>query len=871
MKKKIAFLLAVLIFALPLTGIVPVSAAFSADDKYDVLCALGFFDSEAVYGTDVSVTRGEIVSALVNSLPEEKKYAIGKNKTGFDDIETEDAIAEIAYNARIYGILGDEKELRPYEQATLEDASFMILNLLGYNKVPYESYSSYASVIGITKSMPKASKLTMGQLITMLYNALNTEIMQRSEKNGKETLTTVTAKTYLTEILDAGHGRATVKANKFTGIDGYKATGDDSVSILGEVYNVGTSAAAGYLGHYADFYYRNNADDEKTIVYIKTFKEDSVIEFNADQIKNFSAMTYEYEVGEKLDRAKRATISKSADIVYNGKLIESDFDKFVPAEGHIKLINNDGDHLYETVIITDYEVVVVGNIDKENGVIGNLNYPEKEYSVDLYQNIPHYNVCYADGTVKKFSDIFKYYTIFIAESMDKELCTIIISDKTVKGSIEEYSEDEVTIDGKKYEMTDDFSAFNNVGVHSYGTFYLDPRGRIGAYEGLTDRNIKVGYMIKATKVDDGPEENVLFLKLFSENGSVEKLYTAEKLYYTNGLDYTSAIAPVPTKVKAKNVDEVLKALNESKDASIGGGQMILYKQNNQGRVYEIEIPSKYSSDIAVSETLDSYGCFRQISEKISKINHKNGLFLLRFRIGPNTKVFSIPGDIEKENKFEVYTGKTNCFAWNKEYTIAAYSKNSDSSYADYVLGFLGGNDGSVDENNVFVVSSVSEGLDDERMPSKILHGMWGSSEKEYKLSNELSEGEINSGDVFRLGFDDSGSVTTMIKVFDYKKQNPTENGALSGKYYSYFGYAYDMKGSTLRVALKDPAEVTSTKDLVNTFTDEMTAIYKYDSKTKKLTPMNYTGIKTNASNPGRYSKVFAWFYYADHKMMVVYD
>ncbi len=871
MKKKIAFLLALLILTMSFTGVAPASAAFSADDKYDVLCALGFFDSEAVYGKNSSVTRGEIISALVNSLPDEKRYSIGKNETGFDDIETGDAIAEVAYNARMLGILGSEKELNPYEEATLEDASFMILNLLGYKNAAGGSYSAHASSIGITKSIPTASKFTMGQFVVMLYNALDTEVMQWSEDNGRQTLTTVKGETYLTEILDAGRERGIVKANRFTGIDGGKATGSDTVLISGESYNVGASAAAGFLGHNADFYYRNDADDEKTIVYIKTYNEDSVVEFDADKIRDFSDMTYEYEVGEKLDRTKRASILKSADIVYNGRLIENDFDKFMPDEGHIKLINNDGDNRYETVIITDYEVVVVGNIDKENGVIGNLYYPEKEYSVDLYEKTPHYSVCYADGTVKKFSDIFKYYTIFVAQSMDKELCTIIISDKTIKGAIEGYSDDEITIDGKKYETTDDFAGFNNVGLHSYGTFYCDPRGRIGAYEGLTDRNIKVGYLIRASKVDDGPEENILLLKLFSENGNVEKLYTAEKLYYINGLEYTNAGDPAPSRVKAENVDVVLTALNEAKDSSLGGGQLVLYKQNGQGRVYELEIPAKYTTDIAMAEKLNDYGNFRQISEKMQKINHKTGLFLLKFRIGPDTKVFSIPGDIQNENKFEVFTGTTNCFAWNKEYTVVAYSKNTDSSYADYVLGFLGGNDGALDENNVFVVSSVSDALDEDDMPVKVIRGMWGAAEKEYILDSELSETVINSGDIFRLGFDDSGNVTNMVKVFDYKKQTPEQNGSLTEKYYSYFGYAYDMKGSTLQVALKNPAEVTQTTDLINTFADKMAAIYKYDSKTKKLTTMNYSGIKTYSSNPGGYSKVFAWFYYADHKMMVVYD
>jgi hypothetical protein len=36
-------------------------------------------------------------------------------------------------------------------------------------------------------------------------------------------------------------------------------------------------------------------------------------------------------------------------------------------------------------------------------------------------------------------------------------------------------------------------------------------------------------------------------------------------------------------------------------------------------------------------------------------------------------------------------------------------------------------------------------------------------------------------------------------------------------------------------------------------------------------PVDYSEIRTYETNPGAYSKVFAWFYYADHKMMVIYD
>jgi len=844
LKRKVLWLVIVMIITM-CGNIITVSAAFSAPDRFELLSSLGFFDESKTYDENEQVKRLDVVTALINSLPENKKMKYNNGDTGFSDVSSSVAYASIAYQAKTLGILGKETEFRAYDNASVEDAYMMILNLLGYGVVLENGYSNIASFAGLDKSVSNSDILTMKQFVTILYNALEANVMKFDYN--------VSYENYMTDILEAGTGKGIIYANNYTGISGYSAVGDSQVIIGGERYYIGKTDANIRIGEQVEFYYKIDSDENKTLVYVKS-REDRVLQLDARIIDDFSDMTYFYRAGDTLNRVKKATVLRSADVIYNGKLITGELNRYVPDAGSVKLIDNNGDNKYETVVITDYEVVVVDSVDKKNGIIRNLYYPEKSYSIDLYQE-DTYMVLNQEREIKKFSDIYKYDTIFVAQSYDKQVSEIIISDKRVKGTVTSYSSNYVAIDDVEYEITEDVQKFETVGIHSYGIFHLDPYGRIGYFEGHVSSDIQVGYVLKA-HYDEFEDE--LLLRVIDENGEKVTLYSNEKLYYVNGND------TIPAKNRITNKEYAASLINDARKEEFGGGTLILYKLNSKGKILEFELAADYTTDIERTDDLDESGIFRQTTNKIAKINHKTGLFLLSMRIGPETKIFKVPSDISKTDKFSVYTGETNCFEWNTEYSIVGFSKNKNAEYADYVLTFLSGDNASVDENNVFIVQKVHQALNSEDDIVTVIEGKWGTADKEFYLDVDMSSEEINRGDILRLGFDEDENVIAMKKALDIKNPTFGKAGALTDKFFSYFAYVYDFKGNTLRVSTKSPESVTQTTDLINTYTDKMPTIYRFDESRKYLETIDVGSIRPT-------DKIFAWFYYADHKMMVVYE
>ncbi len=899
MKKKLSLLLAMIIMISSLSISLPAHAAMSTDDKYDILCSLGFFDENSVYTPNTSVTRGEIITALVGAMPEDKYVSFSKGDTGFTDVSSNDPIARDAYNARLLGIVGDETELRPYDMANLEEASFMILNVLGYGKAVKTDYSAYASSLGITKSIPSSSKFTKEQLVIMLYNALDTEILQW-EMTELGNLSTTAGKTYLTEVLDAGYGRGIVQALRFSALSGFNPTYTSEVIIGGEKYYTDLLSLDGIFGEDADVYYRNNSDDEKVIVYAKAHDNDRVIEIDAENINSFDKnnLKYTYYTGAELNKSKTASITKTTNIIYNGKNILGDFDAYTPAVGKVKLIDNDGNGKYDVAVITDYDVVVVNGADKENGVVRDLFHPEREYTVDLYASSPAYQVTTIDGEVRKFTDIMRYNVIFAAQSMDKEVTTFIVpSQSSIKGSVEATEETKIKIDGKVYKVTADFfgtnpttgDAFNSVKIRSNGTFYLDPYGRVGYFETLGDRSLRSGYLIKASLDDSGDEDfDSVLVKMFTEGGKVEKLYTAKNVRFTNGrkLGADGRIDSDYDDVKIPNAvitaEDLADNLNAARDTALGGGQLILFKQNGQGRINEIQIPMEYADISYESEKyFDKSEVFRQVTSKITK-THKSGGFMSMttndFRIGPDTKVFSIPSDIANEDKFAAYTGTKNCFLWNQQYTVVAFKKNANSSYADYVVGFLGGSNAVQNQDNVFIIDSVGKGLNEDDDPVPVVKGMWtgrtANAEREFTLTTDAMDNlqyEIAPGNIYALAIDESNNVVNMKEVC-VPSMNYASGGWGENNYaYPFYRSAYDLVGKTLVTSSAANPAVTKVSETSKFFVDQFTYVYKYNTKTNKLSSADYTDIKTYRQNPSDYSKVFAMLYCGDDIVMVIYE
>ena len=132
----------------------------------------------------------------------------------------------------------------------------------------------------------------------------------------------------------------------------------------------------------------------------------------------------------------------------------------------------------------DFVSVTVGATDIAEGTITDLYNPANVYKLDLGSDDKHYSIKNNLGIQGKFQDIDRYHTIFIAESQDKELITIITSDDYIVGAASACNDEEIIINDVAYIPSDSFLANAVVGNRSYGRFYLDPMGRVAYFESL---------------------------------------------------------------------------------------------------------------------------------------------------------------------------------------------------------------------------------------------------------------------------------------------------------------------------------------------------------------------------------------------------
>ncbi len=879
MKKNFKRLITLFVAAvICITSIGGVTFAASVDnmdsgEAFKLLSSLGFFTYTENYAENHELTRIAVIDSIINAMPEEKVFQYRGTAIGFEDVTPTDAIAKNAYNAYLYKLLGDETMLRPFEIADLEFACGVLVNLLGVRKENFDNASYYdiASTFKITSGVSRGEKLTMATYTKLLLNIFDVEAPKVTIKSDVVTYNLEAPKgTFLENVLHIGRDSGVVNANCYGAINGTETVRENELKINYTDYTVKGYDCDEYLGHFVDIYYRFFENGDKSdIKYMSINDGKSSVKVDAEDIENFtpSDMTYTYVYGKDLNKRKKITVPKSAEIIYNGVNIYYPFSDYRPVDGNVEFIDNDGKGGYDVVKITSYKTVIVNAVSITTGTITDIYDAGNKVTLNLNEDPKRFEVYDTEGNRVLLSTIHQYDVLFVAADQSENKHKIIINREKVEGFVEALWGDKVKINGITYKIRSDFN--KELEVDNYGTFYLDPNGKIAGFQSSSGMSIKSGYIINVAQINEAFKDDALKFKIFTDADKVEELMTAETFYFTNGKASIN-----PAREKVTDMSEVYNALRDDKGNVIN--QLVLFKKNADGEMSELKIAVPYSADTTAEQVKAMGDTFRDATGRLNNINHKTGKFKLSAQIGPNTKVYNIPSNLDFEDDFKVYTGTKNCFAWNTEYNVECFYSSVDSPYMDFVLN-LSGSTESVDENYVFIVESVGEGLDKDGNVVKSIHGVWGTTEKSFTLDEDLSEMIINDGDVLRLAIDEYGSVIAMTKAFDsVKREYKNGSGGLGGKYTDFYGDVYKMNGTRMQVYCKqsldtvDPSEVKES-DLVNMYTQNFPTIYRYDTRNKKLEVADMTDVSDYCSDSEHYSQVFAWFYYADHKIMVIYD
>ena len=319
----------------------PVFAKTNSDYTNDVelICALGIMRGyeDGEFRPDGYLTRSEAVvtvSALAGVLPDFSKNTF----TDVAESHWAKAYIEAAAGAGIVsgvapGVFEPDKKVTKYQVAV------MLLNTMGYSVVvkPDENgIKNYTGLIaekglysGISESADEP--LTRGGFARMISNALEEPLLNTGISGGYPSYAVDGTNTLLSEYLGVYIAEGQITANGITGLTGGSTVPDSYVRIGTDIYDVGSTDIADYIGRFVKVYYYEPVKDEKTVAYYILSQRESIL-VNSEDIVSYNAgvFTYYNSNGGK-QYAKSVNVLPVADVIFNGVYkIPSDID-FMPA------------------------------------------------------------------------------------------------------------------------------------------------------------------------------------------------------------------------------------------------------------------------------------------------------------------------------------------------------------------------------------------------------------------------------------------------------------------------------------------------------------------------------------------------------------
>jgi len=543
MRKKLIYLLLALM--LLCTAGFPAGAAGFTDTtgtRYEtaanVLSALGFVSGQGDGAFDVNspMTRAEFASVM-SKISKSWGLSIGSDETYFYDVReghwAKDAIDSVA-NAGL--MTGENNYFRPDAPITTEEAARTLVILLGYDYLAQkQSYTLAAVQIGLLRSVQTGSQITRGELLIMLYNALDIDLLSVTKivQGANGVLTTqreaVKDATILTEYFDIYKSRGQVTAAGNLDMVTYTNDETDIVRIDNEEYRLaeGVLADSSALGCIVDFYYRAATDDDiPTLLYYKVRKENEIIEVSAENVAAGSTTT-SFIYFDEDGRRQTQKLSAGARFILNGYFIPDSAKKdslFDLAAGSVRIVIPSDDST-ELVWIQSYAYHLVKAAGNDGIYLKDGGYIDLD---DTNSDIEAF--CYmANGTPTALSKIVSDSAVALAEvqAADGKTYRSVYILKSVTGKVEEIGGDtgreKITLDGVQYDAADGIMNWGlRIGL-SY-KFYIGMDGEICLFQEAKSGSLRYGYLIEAGT--SGGISTALQMKILNEGGSVSLLEVA---------------------------------------------------------------------------------------------------------------------------------------------------------------------------------------------------------------------------------------------------------------------------------------------------------------------------------------------------------
>lgn len=875
MKRWLSILVALAVIAS--CQIQGMAEAEEEDYQYEIniIRALDLIDevSAADFQAAASVSRSEYLVYVMEMLG----YDGGGSSSSFVDVRPGHWAAGYIAQAEALGIVTgyDSTSFRPDQQTLLGEAVKILLCAMGYGVIAEDDggypagYMAQASRLGILDGISAQydTGITKGIAVKLLFNATKAPAGTPGVVDNGTTQYTIESDG---GILEKYHSiyteRGIVTANSQTGLSETAGTKAGYISVDGTLYSAGGTNAEDYLGYQVLFYYREEPDGERTILYIEP-NHTAVWEITPEEIESFADHTYYlYRDSAENGRPSRYKITAQSDVIYNGKAVtQYDTALLLPEEGSIRLIDNDNDSVYEVLLVNAYQIAVVQNYDNDaRSILDKIT--QKQYLLESYESCTFEN---ETGAAADESALRENSVLFIMESLDGGRIHIVVSNRSVNGQVSMITptEDgaEYTIDNTVYKVSETCLQHQALEVGDAAYFALDANGTIRWIYGEYNSTVSYGYLVAAGSANSG-FERMLAVKLLSAGGQFLELFTAPDKVTLDGR-------------KNVSTDEVLAAV--SSNGSVVP-QLIGYKLDRDGRISMIDTVGEItSSEDSLTLEYETSGSHRYKA--------RAGVVSGLIGVTAGTVLFGVPSDTGDLNENHYTAGNISMVPNDTIFHgFKAYRTTAESPLTTLLVVYDYASAGVEGETPLTVITDIASSINSEGEEIPILYVVQNGSEYRYPLeSTEVAENIINfngeslgeyalgAGDTIRIALNGEDEITSIELHYDKSEEamltaNPT-NG-YTGAPGLLCMYVYKKVDDMIICSYSMPnGDMTSMTDELLYFKATAYSINLYDDELEeKARAGSINDIRDYEHYGEACSKVYVQTWYGEATSMVVY-
>lgn len=835
-----------------------------------LLNAVGVIDAP---DTDIEILDGALLryetARLAVGLIGGKDTAKGYIGDGsFSDVGEKSICADYIYYAKKCGIVsGYGNYYRPKNETTYAEFIKTVVSILGYDlRAEYEGgypagYIKVAAVLGINIGKGADDTITRREAYHIAFLALETDVMKTNTIGDKTDYKIEKGENLLNIYLNAETAEGIITGNGTTGIYSKTPSSDTTIMLDGKAYQTDRINQRRFLGFDSVVYIKK---DTNKVLYIRESDSNTLYSVKSDFISaNTTKKSFKYYTDEQKTKEKSIRLGDNTSVIYNevflGKLYTSDVaaDDLMPDSGHIDLLDNDADGTADIVFISDYKSYAVSHSSQTNQKIyvkGNtvteLDINDNVRVIDARGNDFDYTAL-AEWDVVSVLGSRDYYT------KDGEAAVIAVIKNSVRGIVNETSEDTAVIDGEEYGVAKNFydeGYYFELGRN--GSFYFDAENKITACD-YSDKKEDYGYLIDAHISEKNPK--LLMLKIFTKNGRVED-YTAEgKIKFSQG--------------GAETRDDAYKLIAKftKADGTATDNQLIMYSLNEDKTIKSI---SKYSDT-------PSYNVF-------SKSFSGDGVHYVARRFGgkyylsaADTKIFSIPDRSDDYKNYQLLTPTS--IETDKKYDGVEIYDADEDNFAGAVIMKEKNAAGVAGTSRIMLVEKVSAALNGSDDLTTLVTGLFNG--KETRVTAEetglvtlsgnngvwgysgVALENLKKGDIIQYALNPSGEIKKFRILFRpdssadsfYKNGNDTvpTDRILSNELTVMYNKVVRCSATAAILDSDNEKGVNFKGDRFNLI------VYIYDGKKNEI----YIGSKGDIV-PG--DMAFMTFDYASPKEMVIY-